>query len=154
MNIRYSTNAGEAAQDTRRIAEMNGLRLGLQAGALHLAGKMGQYPPQSSRPQPAKTAKQRAYLMWAIREGEIVIPYPRGMAGKSEKLGQSWTTALESNTRAVAGTAASYAELVQGQKQTEYHKITGWLRADTNLRNEAAHVHGIVHSYIAADIRR
>lgn len=154
MNISITVDAERAIVDTRRLANLSGLKLGLAAGAVHLAGKFKEYPPQSSRPQPFKTDKQRRAVMAMIRKGIIQIPYPRGTANTSEKLGQSWTTSSENGGfRQVVGTSASYAPLVQGNKQSPYHKVTGWQKVGDVAQAETPTLNRIIDSYVERDVR-
>lgn len=155
MKITITADSEKAIIDTRRIADLRGVKLGLAAAALHLEGLMKQYPPSpGGRPQPPKTDKQRKFLHMAVRKGIIQIPYVRGSSSQSEKLGQSWTTRAENGgLRQVVGTSASYAPLVQGERQSEYHKVTGWKQADNVVRAESATLGNIVNSYIDRDIR-
>ena len=47
----------------------------------------------------------------------------------SEVLGKSWTVKIKSTarmTRGIIGTNVSYAEFVQGEKQTGFHGVRGW----------------------------
>lgn len=84
------------------------------------------YPPQSNKPQPFKTAKQRKYFFWALDQGIIIVPYPRtgtlANSWRSRKLGWSdWV--IENST--------AYGALVVGRgKQAKYHSGNWWIAED------------------------
>lgn len=84
------------------------------------------YPPgNQGRPQPPKTPKQRAYLMWAIRTGAIELPYKRGGL-KSERYGTQFYVEGE-RYGAVIGNRASYARwLTDDAQQSQYMAALGW----------------------------
>ncbi|MBU1747917.1 MAG: hypothetical protein KKA73_09525 [Chloroflexi bacterium] len=106
--------------------------MGEAAGQL-LRGELAQYPPRRyGVKNPPRTAKQRRFIHWAIRQGIIEIPYRRGISPGSEALGRSWTVETRTlggasvETMVTVGTRASYAPLVQGDDQTTMHQGTGW----------------------------
>jgi len=71
----------------------------------------------------------RAGFFYHLNHGDISVPYIRGAATQSQKLGQSWTVrSTNSGWGATIGTGVGYARLVQdAEKQTQYHKLTGWV---------------------------
>lgn len=77
---------------------------------------LAKYPEQSHKKMEWKSAKQRAYVMAAIRSGDIQVPYVRtGDYGASfQKQPFADGLALVSNL--------SYAPFVRGPGQAEYHK--------------------------------
>ena len=94
----------------------------------HLHDKIAKYPAGNQhRPQPFKTDKSRRFFFAALKRGDIEVPYKRGSSPGSEKLGTSWTTKVSADGRTgTVGNDTSYGRLVQGARQTAYHKKTGW----------------------------
>jgi hypothetical protein len=138
-----------------RLKKQREVKTGLEVCALHLKGKMAQYPAQrhgkaiwSSNPQ--KKIKQIRAFFAKLNSGEITVPYQRGTANGSQKLGQSWTNEARSGgLTQVIGTRAAYAQLVQSAaKQTQYHKISQWKTEEQVLREETPHMMIVFNSYI------
>jgi len=101
------------------------LRPPMEASLLDLHNDLTDYPPPSTGPMRFKTAKQRRYFFWAVRQGIITVPYVR-----SDKLGQSWTwkiTTTSSGLRGEDGTNLKYAKWVQREEsQARIHR-GNWL---------------------------
>jgi hypothetical protein len=99
----------------------------LEAIGVDIKDKIAIYPPQSSRPQLFKTDKQRRWFFWALGEGLVAVPYPRGDVDYgSEALGRSWFSMRE-GLSAIVANRTSYGPLVQSEaSQTQYHRATGW----------------------------
>lgn len=91
------------------------------------------YPPASHARQPFKSAKQRAFVMAAIKRGDIVIPYRRGIDPRSETLGRKWQIEPETDGATLINTA-SYSDLVHTKgKQAKYHQ-GNWLTDEDGAR--------------------
>lgn len=101
------------------------LRPPMEASLLSLEDALTDYPTKSTGKVRFKTAKQRRYFFWALKQGVITVPYKR-----TGKLGQSWTwkvTATSSGLRGEVGTNMSYAHWVQRQgTQARIHR-GNWL---------------------------
>jgi len=129
---------------------MRGVKEGIKKATAHVQDNIAQYPPSpKGRPQfpnGFKTLRQQRYFFWALRHGEIVVPYPRGEP-PSETLGRKWTTKItDGGLTGVVGNNASYAQWVQsGKKQSRYHKLTGWKTDAQIIKSEAAMVNDIVN---------
>jgi hypothetical protein len=138
-----------------RMKKMQEVKQGLAAGAIHLKGKMAQYPAQRRgkaiwSSDPSKRRNQLRGFFAKLRAGEIQVPYRRGMAVGSQRLGQSWTSKAENGGMTqVIGTAVKYAPLVQAaKKQTEYHRLTGWQTEEQVMKKEGQHVKIVFNSYV------
>lgn len=107
----------------------------LEAGGLYLKGKLAVYPPQRRGKQPFKTDKQRKYFFFALKAGLIDVPYRRGMSPSSQRLSQRWDVQRSGLTVEV-GTNVTYAPYVVGEKQSMYHKVTGWRTVEDVVRAE------------------
>lgn len=84
------------------------------------------YPPQTNKPQPFKTEKQRRFFFWALREGIIVVPYPR-----TGRLANSWSANKEGWANWVLKNSAIYAKFVIAKDtQSNYHKGNWWVAED------------------------
>ena len=105
------------------------LRPPMEASLLSLQDALTDYPPPSTGKMTLKTAKQRRYFFWALREGKIQVPYQR-CGVNSQKLGQSWTWKIDttsSGLRGEVGTKVTYAHWVQRQgSQARIHR-GNWL---------------------------
>jgi len=133
-----------------RIAAVEVLRPPMEESLQILQDDLTDYPGPPQRPYPKmlRTAKQRRYFFWALKEGIIQVPYVR-----TGKLGQSWTykiTDTGAGLRGVVGTNMSYAKVTQnGESQAMIHR-GNWLtdaRAVTQRR-------GAIGKRFAVAIRR
>lgn len=98
---------------------------------------IAKYPPKSSGKRMVfQSEKQRRWFFWALRSGQIEVPYRR-----SGTLGKSWTTdvrATSENIRGVLGTIRPYAQYVQDEElQAQMHK-GHWPTVQMLLRAPAA----------------
>ena len=112
----------------QKVGSLQPVKTGLKSAALHVKGKIAKYPPVSRRPQPFVSDLQRRGFFAKLNSGEIDVPYKRGISSKSERLGQSWTVEpRNAGLTQIVGSDTSYGPLVQAKdKQTRYHKETGW----------------------------
>ena len=69
------------------------------------------------------SAKQRAYVMAAIRRGDITIPYRR-----TGTLAGGWRVQRGSKDYATITNNVPYAPYVQGIMQSRHEKLVGWKR--------------------------
>jgi len=84
------------------------------------------YPPQRNAPQPFKTDRQRRWFFWALRTGQITVPYQR-----TGRLANSWRARQEGWSHWVLENSAAYAALVVGRgKQAKYHEGHWWVAED------------------------
>lgn len=98
------------------------------AGALatgkEIEARMKSYPPRRHGiPVVFVSARQRRYFFWALKSGEITVPYRR-----SGTLGRRWyTKALSGEPGAIVGNPTPYAPFVQAAaQQSEYHRQVPW----------------------------
>ena len=127
---RIEINDGAVTKLFNRLdhsAVMRTLRPPMEASLLSLHDDLTDYPGPPQRPYPKmlRTAKQRRWFFWALKEGKISIPYAR-----SGKLGQSWNTHIDetgSGMYGKIGTNMSYAKWVQNaESQARIHQ-GNWL---------------------------
>ena len=120
------------------IAKMNKVKAAIGLVATDLKGKIAQYPPRSSRPNPLirLNPRVRRGFFYHLKKGDIEVPYRRGQSPGSQKLGQSWNVQQSlSGWQATVGTSVSYARLVQDSaNQTSYHRGTGWITTNQVVR--------------------
>jgi len=122
-----------------RMAAIGVLRPPMEASLMVLQDDLTDYPPRPQRPYPKmlRTAKQRRYFFWALKQGIIKVPYTR-----TGKLGQSWTweiTRTGAGLRGVVGTNLSYARWVQKEESQAMIHRGNWLtdaRAVSRRRSE------------------
>lgn len=152
--INIQVNAEAAINGLNALAQMRGLRRGLAGAAAHLQGVAARYPGERHDSQPFVSDAQRRGFFARLRSGEIQVPYVRGFAPTSEQLGQRWTVEeRDGGLTQVVGNNASYAPLVQSaQRQTTYHRITGWKTDEQIINEEGPRVNEIVNAEIAADV--
>lgn len=116
---------------------------------------MAEYPPVSRRPQPFKSDRQRRYFFFALRKGLIVVPYYRGQNPRSEDMKHRWTVKRVQRGIVEARNNASYVQLVQSwEKQTEYHKGTGWRTDRQVIEQDGAKIVGDVKTAYTIAIRK
>jgi len=129
---------GDAAlrRKLNSLSDLRFLRNTMTKVGEHVITNLRKYPDGNQhRPQPFKTAKSRRYFFWALRNRMIEVPYRRGQSPGSEDIIHSWTQKAR-NTSVKIGSDASYGNLVQGPKQTEYHRTTGWKTTDKVIDEE------------------
>lgn len=133
MSVTISVEGGaELIAKLNTLEKMQRVRSAIVKEAYYLAGKLRVYPQkvQMANPLIKSNDKVRRGFFYHLKHGNITVPYARG-SGKSERLGARWSVASESQGwRAVVGNNASYASLVQGEKQTGQHAASGWLTVE------------------------
>lgn len=135
--MRVTVNLGNVPALLTRLEQVNGLKTGLALAALDLAGQFrNAYPPSRRGPaiwsdDPEKRRRQIRGFFAKLKAGAIKVPYIRSFDRNSKRMGGSWTTrAMRGGLVQVVGTAVDYAPLVVGEKQTRYHKLTGWKQVE------------------------
>lgn len=127
------------------------IRVGLEAAALYLKGRVSEYPPEASkelRRQGFKTAKSRRYFFYALSRGLIDVPYRRGISEGSQTMNKRWSVSV-SALHARIGNTASYAPIVIGNRsQSRYMRRLGWKPIDEAAQERASEtaaqfVHGM-----------
>lgn len=139
-------------------AKINSLRSGLAfqrgvaIGAATIKTFMADYPAQIHRPQPFKTDKQRRYVMWALKNGQLSFPYRRG-GGRSERLGARWTIIItDGGMGATIQNNASYARMVQKEgAQVGYH-VGNWQTDQDAVDQKSQDVVDSIESEVSAVI--
>lgn len=110
----------------------------VEAGARTLTGIFKKYPPvkRLTRREVYGSAfrsdKQRRWFFWALRTGQIEVPYFRGQNPRSENLQQSWAVEMVDDETVRVGTQVSYAQTVMDDaKQSKYMAAVGWRTVQT-----------------------
>lgn len=136
----------------KKVGSLQPVKTGLKTGAVHVKGKIAKYPQVSRRPQPFKTDLQRRGFFAKLKSGEIDVPYKRGISPSSERLGQSWTTREQhGGLTQIVGNDTSYGPLVQDRdRQSGYHKTTGWQTTQDVAEQESSSVSNIIKKNIDA----
>ena len=137
----------------KEVGSLRPVKKGLGKGAVHLKGTIDVYPEESHRPVAQYwTAKQRRYFFWALKKGKIEVPYRRGQSEGSENLADKWTVRSgKGGLEWKVGNSASYGPLVQDRdKQSRYHKDTGWITTQTVVEDEKEAVNQIIKLTIDA----
>lgn len=125
-----------------------------QAGELVLR-EMREYPPERhGRAILSRDAEKRKRQLRAIfaklKNGEI--PYRR-----TRRLARGWrmdTRSVSTDMSVAVTNAVSYAHWVQSQeRQTEYHRLTGWRTAEMVLDQTQARVVNIVFEALDGDVK-
>ena len=126
------------------------------ACAIHFVAKVNQYPPESHRPQPFKTDKQRRAVFAKLSAGEIEIPYRRGQSPNSETASKRWSVeSRDGGLTQVAGNNASYAPLLySAQGQAAYHKETGWKTVEDVYKDEKQELARVARDAARQNIRQ
>jgi hypothetical protein len=143
--VSINIDADDLIRKITTLQELRRVKAAMKMAGVFLRGKMATYPARRFGPNPGlrgkseKAAKMRRGFFAKLRSGEIEVPYRRGISPGSETLGRRWTVTQSGDGMTVTiGNNASYAQLVQSaDKQTQYHKTTGWL-----TEQEAEERHG------------
>jgi hypothetical protein len=136
------------------------IRRALRAVALHIKGKITEYPPlPGGRPQFPHgfvSDRQRRYFFAALRSGEIEVPYRRGQSPKSEAHAQSWTVKVKaSGDEATVGSDTSYGPyLQQAGVQSRYHEETGWKTDEQVVKEETEAAMRLFNRFFAQELSR
>lgn len=146
--ISYRVNIPEALIDQlERARKMRGLKEGMLRAGGYLVGMQGWYPPESHRPQPFKSEKQRRYVMWAIKKGIIKVPCVR-----TGVLQRSMGMTIENNGLTVrTGTNLPRAEWTHGEKQAMYHRVTGWRQTMMIAQRESGNAYMLILNAARSD---
>lgn len=139
------------------IADPKTIAAAVKAAALHVKGKIAQYPPATVANQPKayipgqwNTWYQRGFgSKWARADGTV------GTRKSSETLGRKWT--IETRDRgmtAVVGNNVSYGPFVQGDEQTWFHKAHGWKTTEQIADQEREAVVRTINEAVARVINK
>lgn len=140
----------ELAGKIRNVAQLRGIRRAVKTAAIHVKGKIAQYPPSSEANTPGPYPKrwyERGYgPRWARKSGGI------GGRRTSETLGRKWTISTRnSGLTAIVGNNVSYGPFVQSRsRQTAFHARRGWQTVEDVAERES----GLVERYIRQEIER
>ena len=135
----------------RKLSDLSFLRPAIKAAGVHIHGKVSEYPPSTNANSPANRRwYERGWgSKWRRSDGSI------GGRQSSEDLGPSWTSKVETNTRAVVGNDASYAKWVQGgDTQASAMKRIGWKTTDTVVKEESDEVLKEIQKAVDRELRK
>ena len=129
--------------------QLKGFKAGLYNGAKHVRRVVRLYPRQQHRRQPFKTAKQRRYFFWALRQGIIQVPYVRTLTLK-----RNWNIeSANGGLVQIVANATPYGPLVQGAgSQANYHRQTGWTTDAQVAQQEAPEVVRLAREGLEKDL--
>lgn len=130
----------------QRLASGKTLGAGLLTAGVYLKGKLAVYPLRRYGKQPFVSDRHRRGFFAKLRSGEITVPYQR-----TGKLGQSWTVEQRGSS-VIVGTAYPNADIVQGSKQSFYHKQTGWGTAVDVAKREEPRIVAIAGAEIRTQV--
>lgn len=130
------------------------MRLPMEHSLMSIVDYMEEYPGPPQRPYPnmLRTAKQRRYFFWALKQGIIKVPYER-----RGKLGQSWTwriSSLGNGLHGVAGTDKSYAKYVQSSAHQALIHRGNWRTEMDAIRELRSDIIARFRRDIAAYVQR
>lgn len=134
------------------LQQLNTVKAGIKAAAIHVKGKIAEYPPRKHIPMRWKSERQRRWFFAALRSGAIDVPYKRGSSPGSEGLGRRWTVKeRDDGLSAVVGNNVSYGPFVQ-REDSQYwmHKASGW-KTTARVANEER---SVVVDFVTAAIRK
>ena len=137
----------------KKVGSLAPVKKGLGKGAVHVKGKIAD-PPRVSRRPVAQfwTDQQRRGFFYYLNKGKIEVPYYRRISAGSEDLSHKWTVqSSKGGLEWKVGNNASYGPLVQDRdKQSRYHKETGWITTQAVVEDENRAVNQIVKLTIDA----
>ena len=128
--------AEELIAKLTKLEQMTRVKAVIANQARFLQGKLREYPRKYPMANPLIRSNERVRkgFFYHLKHGNITVPYKRG-GQNSERLGSRWAVEMRNTGwTAVIGNNASYAQLVQGSKQTAQHIASGWLNVDTAAR--------------------
>ena len=145
----------EAVKKLETMAQLRKVHAGIRAAGMYVKGKIAKYPARKHISIQSlggwKSDKQRKWFFANLRAGTIDVPYRRGISPGSQALGRKWTSKYnKAKFETVVGNTASYARLVQGDKQTEMMKRIGWKTTETVAEKEVKRV----QEYVFEAVRR
>ncbi len=163
MTFRYKVQG--AKQLERAFAEapariMRGLKAMMGGATELIRSGVADYPPETAgnKPRAFTSGGQNIWYergfgsRWARKDGSA------GERQTSETLGRSWTTEVRgfaAGVRGIVGTRASYAPLVQDEKQqTAVHKRHKWPTIQSVFKEKRREIIKLFDSVIARIIRR
>ena len=113
------------------LGKLKGAKRGLKAGALHVKGKIAEYPPSTTANSPGNPSGRWYERGFGTRTA-TGRAYPT-----SETLGRKWTIgSRDQGFTQVVGNNVSYGPYVQSaEKQAKIHKRRGW-KTDEQVINE------------------
>ena len=132
------------------IAKLKTVKAGIKAGALHIKGKIADYPPRKYVSIKSvggwKSEKQRRWFFWALRTGQIEVPYRRGVSPMSQDLGGKWTIKeRDGGMTAVVGNNVSYGPFVQSAaNQSPMMRKIGWKTTEKVADEEGPRVRELI----------
>jgi hypothetical protein len=137
------------------VAKLKGAKRGLKAGAVHVMGKIKQYPPQTlanSPNNPTGRWYERSYGPRWLRKRDGTV----GGRKTSERLDTKWTTASRAGgLQQVIGNNASYAPYVHSaEKQAGFHGDRGWLTDEQVLKSEGEEVLAFIQAEVEKELAR
>lgn len=143
------------------LAEFRKVKDGVRQATIFLRGKIAKYPRVSRRPNMAlrgnspEAQRMRRGFFYHMKHGDITVPYRRGQAVNSQKLGQSWTRTIENHgMRGVIGTNVGYAPLVQdADRQAVYHQTTGWMTVQKVEQLHSAEAIQIIRKALEEEVK-
>lgn len=139
----------------KTIADLKRIQAPLRTAALHLIGKLQEYPPQRHGRQPFKTQKQRRYFFWALKNNKIEVPYKRGSSPGSRNLKQRWRVVNESPLSVAAVNETTYGPYVQAKAlQSVYHRQSGWPTDESVAQSETQTVQRFLAAHIQSELQR
>ena len=133
------------------LGQLEGVKAGMKAAAVHIQGKISKYPPSSDANRPGKRWYERGYgSKWTRKDGSI------GGKKTSETLGKRWaTSSRDRGLTQVIGNNASYAPFVQdAEKQAAFHKQRGWSTAQGVVDDETETVVKFIQDEIDKALNR
>jgi hypothetical protein len=150
----------ELIKQISNIQQLKGLKAILLAAGMTLKGKLSVYPAQKSLTraevygQTFKTDKQRRYFFWALKTGEITVPYSRGDDSKSERFKAAWAvSAQRDGLRVVVGNDTTYGPLLMDPRvQSKFMAEIGWQTTQQVMDENAEQISTFAFTQLAATL--
>lgn len=146
--------AEELVAKLTKLEQMTRVKAVIAAQARFIQGKLREYPRKypMSNPLIRSNDRVRRGFFYHLNRGNITVPYKRG-GPRSERLGTRWAIEMRNTGwTAVIGNNASYAQLVQGPKQTAQHIASGWLNVDTASKVYAPRVEHEIRTALEQEV--
>ena len=135
-----------------KIGQLQGAKRGLKSGALHVKGKISEYPPSTTANSPGNPTGRWYERGWGPRWSRKDGSW--GGRKTSETLSKRWTTAeRNAGLTQIIGNNASYAPYVHdAEEQAKIHGARGWKTDEEVLREEGKQVLQFIQNEVEKEL--
>lgn len=132
----------------QKAAKLPGaIAAGLQAGGVHVKGKIAEYPPRANLSR--KSVYGTSFVSDRQRRWFFAIGIHQTPYNRTTQLGQSWSVQTPQPLQVIVGSSSGYGRYVQDPgMQSLYHKAQGWKNTDDVAKSETEPVKLMIQAAI------